>query len=234
MDAEVPDLLESARSLSRMLQPGDLDATLAQVTQAAVKLIPDVDHASITVRRPDGRLETATATDGVARQLDAQQYVLREGPCYDAATDAAQIVASDLATDGRYPTYGSAAVAAGIRSLAAYRLFEHKGAQGALNLYATRPGAFDRDDALTELFQSEAAIAVAYALHVTNLSEALETRTTIGKAIGLVMERFELDDERAFAFLVRLSQHRNAKLRDVAVELVADAGQHHGHGPGAG
>jgi GAF domain-containing protein len=234
MDDEVPDLLESARSLSRMLQPGDLDATLAQVTQAAVKLLPEVDHASITVRRSDGRLETATATDGVARQLDAHQYALREGPCYDAATDAAQVVASDLATDGRYPTYGSAAVAAGIRSLAAYRLFEHKGAQGALNLYATQPGAFDRDDALTDLFQSEAAIAIAYARQVGNLSEALETRTTIGKAMGIVMERFELDDERAFAFLTRLSQHRNAKLRDVAEDLVTDAAQHHGDGAGIG
>jgi AmiR/NasT family two-component response regulator len=36
------------------------------------------------------------------------------------------------------------------------------------------------------------------------------------------MERYHLDDERAFAFLARLSQQRNVKLRQVAEELIAD------------
>ena len=36
------------------------------------------------------------------------------------------------------------------------------------------------------------------------------------------MERYELSDERAFAFLTRLSQHRNVKLGLVAAEIVAD------------
>jgi AmiR/NasT family two-component response regulator len=39
------------------------------------------------------------------------------------------------------------------------------------------------------------------------------------------MERFKLNDERAFAFLKRLSSHRNVKLRVVAQELVADTAE---------
>jgi AmiR/NasT family two-component response regulator len=35
-----------------------------------------------------------------------------------------------------------------------------------------------------------------------------------------VMARYQLNDERAFAFLTRLSQHRNVKLRHVAQEMV--------------
>ena len=42
----------------------------------------------------------------------------------------------------------------------------------------------------------------------------------IGQAIGIVMERFGLTEDRAFAFLSRLSSHRNVKLRQVARELV--------------
>jgi AmiR/NasT family two-component response regulator len=38
------------------------------------------------------------------------------------------------------------------------------------------------------------------------------------------MERYELTDERAFAFLARLSSHRNVKLRRVAQEVVEETG----------
>jgi AmiR/NasT family two-component response regulator len=34
------------------------------------------------------------------------------------------------------------------------------------------------------------------------------------------MERYQIDEERAFAFLVRISQDTNVKLRDVAAEFV--------------
>jgi hypothetical protein len=35
------------------------------------------------------------------------------------------------------------------------------------------------------------------------------------------MERYELSDDRAFAFLTRVAQHRNVKLRLVAQETIA-------------
>ena len=35
------------------------------------------------------------------------------------------------------------------------------------------------------------------------------------------MERYHLSEDRAFAFLTRLSQNRNVKLRDLALELIA-------------
>jgi AmiR/NasT family two-component response regulator len=50
----------------------------------------------------------------------------------------------------------------------------------------------------------------------------LRTRRTIGQAVGILMERYTLTDQRAFAFLTRLSQHGNTKLRRLAEELVAD------------
>jgi|tagenome__1003787_1003787.scaffolds.fasta_scaffold18859466_1 hypothetical protein len=55
---------------------------------------------------------------------------------------------------------------------------------------------------------------------ITGLSSALGTRTVIGKAIGILMERYQMNEERAFAFLTRASQPGNIKLRDVAQELV--------------
>lgn len=56
--------------------------------------------------------------------------------------------------------------------------------------------------------------------------QALQSRKVIGQAIGILMERFGLDDGRAFAFLVRASSHGNIKLRDVAAELVDQGNRH--------
>jgi GAF domain-containing protein len=220
--SEDTGLMRIASGLAETLGPGDLDATLDRITEAAVELVPDVAFASITVRYGDERLETLGATDPGLVVLDEKQYSFREGPCYDAATDEHQVVSPDLASDDRFPHYGPAAVDAGVKAQAAFRLFDRNGTQGALNLYSGRKGAFADLDQVAVLFRSQAAIAIAYAHEVGNLKEALETRTTIGKAMGIVMERYQLSDERAFAFLTRLSQHRNVKLRLVADELVRD------------
>jgi AmiR/NasT family two-component response regulator len=66
----------------------------------------------------------------------------------------------------------------------------------------------------------DAARADDGANEVAQLKEALETRGEIGKAQGILMERYGLDADAAFDTLVRLSQHTNRKLRDVSVELV--------------
>lgn len=57
------------------------------------------------------------------------------------------------------------------------------------------------------------------------LRGALETRTVIGQAVGLVMSRQGCDSQTAFDLLARASQHRNIKVRELAREIVdrADA-----------
>lgn len=215
-------MVDTARRIAEALKPGDLDTTLTRITQTAVEVIPEVDFASVTVRHSDDHLTTAAATHEGLLTLDEVQYDLREGPCYDAATDTLHVVSIDLARDPRFPRYGPVAVQAGIEAQAAFRLFDTDRTQGALNLYSKEVGSFGDLESVSALFKSQAAIALAYAHEVTNLEEALLTRKAIGKAIGLLMERYELTDERAFAFLTRMSQHRNIKLRVIAEELVAE------------
>jgi hypothetical protein len=218
-------LLDAARRMADGLNPSDLDRTLQQITAAAVEVLPNVQYSSITVRHADGRLVTSAPTDDLIVQIDAVQYELREGPCYEAATDTAHVVSSNLGADERFPRYGRVAVEHGVRAQVGVRLFDTSRSQGALNLYSTRVGAFDDISTLSGLFAHQAGVAIAYAQHVENLEEAVRTRTTIGQAVGIIMERYRLDDERAFAFLARLSQQRNVKLRVVAEELIADIGQ---------
>lgn len=215
-------LVETARRLAQTLTPGDLDHTLSSITTAAVEVLPDVQYSSISVVHDDGTMETVAPTDDLLRDVDAQQYELHEGPCYEAATDTVHVTAPNLAADPRFPRFGQVAVAAGLRSQAGIRLFETPTSQGALNLYSARVGAFEDLRTVNELFAHQSAMALEYAREIDSLEQAVRTRKTIGQALGIVMERYDLTDERAFAFLTRLSQHRNVKLRLVAQEIVAE------------
>jgi hypothetical protein len=62
----------------------------------------------------------------------------------------------------------------------------------------------------------DTALSLDDPAEVAQLKEALETRGEIGKAQGILMERYGLDGDAAFQALVRLSQHTNRKLRDVS------------------
>jgi hypothetical protein len=214
-------ILAAAQRLSESLSPGDLDHTLSRITEAAVEVLPGVHLASITVRHADGRLQTVAPTDDVLFDVDAAQYELQEGPCYEAASEVAHVTSPHLASDDRYPRYREVAVKAGIQAQAGIRLFDTPKSQGALNLYSSVEGAFEDLGFLGALFRHQSAMAIEYAQEVHNLREAMQTRKTIGQAVGIVMERYELTEQRAFAFLARLSQHHNTKLRLVAQEIVA-------------
>jgi hypothetical protein len=213
-------LVEMMRQLAKSLTPRALDETLRNITAAAVELLPDVQYASITVLHEDQRLETVAPTDDMLLPIDAAQYTLREGPCFLAAADSVHILSPDLASDQRFPRYADVAVAAGIRAQAGLRLFDAPKANGALNLYSHTVGAFADFGSVAALFAHHSATAIEYAREIENLEEALRTRTTIGQAIGIVMERYKLPEQRAFAFLTRLSQTSNTKLRMLAQEIV--------------
>lgn len=217
-------ITEASRRLAAALRPGDLEVTLANITAAAVEVLPEVKASSLTVRHADGRLETVAPTDEILREVDAAQYELREGPCYDAAVDTVHVVSSHLAADDRFPRYAPVALRAGIRAQAGIRLFDAPDSNGALNLYSDQVGAFEDLGILSELFAHHSAVALAYARRVDQLEEAVVTRQLIGKAVGIVMERYQVDEARAFAFLARLSNDQNIKLRLVAERLVATLG----------
>lgn len=82
----------------------------------------------------------------------------------------------------------------------------------------------------------ESAGARMHALEaeVAQLREALDSRTVIGQATGIYMERFRVPNDAAFAMLVRMSQAENRKLRDIAAGIVhAPPGTGQGDGAGA-
>lgn len=55
---------------------------------------------------------------------------------------------------------------------------------------------------------------------IDQLEVALEHRTVISQATGLMMQRHRLDSVRALAVLTRFSQDENRQLHEVAYDLV--------------
>jgi len=198
-------------------------AALGSLAVSAAGNIPGVDFVSITVHELDHTLYTEAFTDPLAEQADALQYELREGPCYAAVTDRRFVLVNDMAAAGaEFPRYAPRAVELGVRAHAAIQLVDGSRRAG-LNLYARTAGRFDRSTVqFAELFATQAGAMLGYAEQVEQLSKAHHTRSEIGTAVGILMERYSVDRHQAFAFLTRISQDRNIKVRVLAQRIIDD------------
>ncbi|MFJ1604579.1 GAF and ANTAR domain-containing protein [Streptomyces sp. NPDC088253] len=157
------------------------------------------------------------------------QDLLGEGPCFDIARrgGSAQVFRIEDLTEHqrRWPRYTPEACKLGVGSMMGFLLFADDEEFGALNMYARRPGAFNEvSDTAGVLLASHAAVALASARTYTQMHSALATRHTIGEAMGILMGRYHLDEDGAFAVLRGLSQKRNTKLRLIAQHVCESGG----------
>lgn len=128
-------------------------------------------------------------------------------------------------TVDRWPRYASKARELGIGSMLSFLLFTEEDDLGALDLYSTQPGALtERSEQVGWLLASHAAVAFSSARHEAQLRDAIATRQDIGEALGIVMERYKLPEQDAFAVLRKTSQDRNIKLRDLA-RTISESGE---------
>ena len=210
----IAGLVDSLQTLGRA-------ESIEALTRAACDVVPGAAYASITIVHEDGHIETVAPTDPVVALVDQIQAELREGPCYDAATEDAMFIAEDLANDSRWPAYGPKAAGHGIAAQMGVDLHAPGPGRAALNFYATRTWLFVDAADTAELFATHASLVLGYASASDHFQTALKSRKTIGQALGILMERYSIDEDRAFHFLTRVSQDSNVKLRAVAADIVA-------------
>lgn len=216
------DLTEALREAARHLgREHDLDTTLLSIVDAAAASLPGIEHAGISIAHRDGRFETLASTDALVRDLDTLQHDLGEGPCVHAMEADRVVVVNHLRHEQRWPRFVPRAADLGLTAQMGLVLHADDHARGGLNLYSTQIDVIDPDvQHLAELFAAHAALALGFVRRDEELHDALTTRKTIGQALGIVMERYEVDEDQAFGYLRRVSSTTNVKLRDVAAELV--------------
>jgi GAF domain-containing protein len=211
-----------AQAVRELSCEGGPSATLERLVEIAPEFFTHCHYVGVSLVER-GVISTPAASTEALRQLDEAQYALGQGPCFEAIRTTPTVVVDDLAHDPRWPAWGRAmAEQLGIRSSLSFRLFTRaEDSWGALNVYSRHPRAFTDEDVVHgQTIAAMAAVVLAKSINDEHLVQALETRTHIGQATGILMERFDLDAERAFEVLRRISSQTNTKLRDLAVQVV--------------
>ena len=197
--------------------PVDVDELLYLICLAAIDTVRGAEYAGITIADRHGKLETPAATHLLVHQVDALQYQFKQGPCVDAVRGRWQARSDNLRVDVRWPEYGPLAADLGIMSQMGIELFDEPGLIAGLNLYSSTVGAFDDDTVeAAMLFAIQAAHTLGRVMTQKNVTDAMTTSTSIGRATGVVMQRFRLGPDRAFELLTRVS-----RIHDVTLEVLA-------------
>lgn len=208
--------------LSRNLpaQP-TLDTILAEVTAAAVDLIPGVDTAGILLLEKGGKFRSLATTSDLPEQLDILQMTFDEGPCVQAALADTVVRTDDFRLETRWPQYSPAVVEIGVLSGLSFKLYTADRTAGALNLFGFQETTWSADDeTVGSVLAAHAAAAIIATQTQSQLTAALLSRDLIGQAKGVIMERFSVDAVRAFNMLRQLSQEGNVKLTEIAARVI--------------
>ncbi|NMO88352.1 GAF and ANTAR domain-containing protein [Actinomycetospora sp. TBRC 11914] len=222
----------AAREL--LTRDGDIEHLLGLIVAGALSTVPHVGRAGVSLVERRGTVTSYAPSDAVVAELDGLQDSLGEGPCRDSIFDEERVLVEDMAATGeqRWPRFAPAALERGVAAMCSFQLFAQEGSAGALNLYADTAHAFDESSLnIASLFASHAAIALHGTQRAAGLDIALRSRDVIGQAKGILIERFTLSEEQAFAMLSRSSQQTNLKLHAVAEWLVGEATRGRGGPP---
>jgi GAF domain-containing protein len=194
--------------------------TAETVADFAVQAV-GCQYAGIALAVRGGRFEIGATTDSVVDSLYEVQSHSGEGPLLTALDSGLTIAVHDATSETRWPGWQNRAADLGIGSVLHVPMRSQDRTIGVLSLYNRKPNAFDLDDeAIAHILAQHASIAVATAVQDETMAQAIDARRLIGQAMGILMERFDVDDDRAFAILRRYSQDTNTKLRDVAQHLI--------------
>jgi GAF domain-containing protein len=211
---------DAALALARESTPSTM---LRHLAQLASELTTGAD-AAISSRQPRGRLAIEAGTSQFALELEQLQAKLREGPGAAALAVSGTVVVQDSGKDSRFARWAPNALSLGMRSAVAVPIGDDARPLGSLTIFATEPDAFDAEsvDAL-QILAVHASLAYVSSRARAELGEAVATRTIIGQAQGILMERYSLDTARAFQVLRRYSRDNNVKLVEIA-RLIVDSG----------
>jgi GAF domain-containing protein len=199
---------------------------------AALQALPDIaGSVECAVSLPRREWEVLIAgTSDCAIDVARRDQENGDGPVSQALTGQPAFILNGYTADTRWPAYWEQLADAGYRSLASVPLAVEGGRFGALTLMADRDGvftpavqrrlmAFGHVAAASYLMASELRTAKATA---DQLRTALQGRTSIDIACGVIMGQNRCSYQDAFQILAKASSHRNIKVRAVAEAILGD------------
>ncbi len=235
-EADEAELYAGLRGVAGMVAAGrGVIDLLRDVAEFAAQAIPGADGVGVALIDPlqgMSSVRTWAATALLVHEIDTVQYSeLREGPCITCMESRRPIVSGSLGSDSRWPHFGGRVARMRMHSALALPLIVGDQLIGSINAYAKSRDAFaDHAVQLGSQFARPAAVSVYNAQLLSHahdrtlrLQRALDSRSVIDQAIGIIRSRSGSDSDEAFQRLAQISQTENVKLHMVAERLVEEA-----------
>lgn len=188
---------------------------------------PGVVGCSLTVQDTHG-WTTPHAWHPVSMTLDRAQYESGTGPCIEAATTGTSQELDTIASDGRFLGFAAAAAEHGVRSSLSVPLPQAP-QPSALNLYATRPGAFDtvRNREVADLLARLIAVLLGApgprAPGVGSTAElARERGASVREAVTLRAAQTSTTTDETYLALAQRTRREGRRMGELAALILGD------------
>lgn len=203
---------------------GDIAAVYQEICDAASRVVPGCDHASMMLRR-GGKFVVVGASDAIAAHASSVEIAVNEGPCLDAIVDEPIQHDPDITGYSSWPAMARRILdETPVRGMAGFRLVLDEKKVGSLNLFSDTAGALNqaslRAATVLAAFASVTVRAVLDRQDVESLRAGMASNREIGKAIGLMMAFHKISSAAAFEMLRRTSQDLNIRMTEVARQVV--------------
>lgn len=209
----------------RLLTPYDVDAVLKDLMARLVDVF-DLAGAGMALAE-DGELRSTVGFPARVDALEQIQNAEQAGPCVEAFRTGEVLAFPDLdRCADQWPAYCEAARARGLGSAVGIPLRLIGQSVGAVDLYATGRREWPEEDLEAAVVLAD--MVTAYLINASKLrqqeqlteqlQQALESRTVIEQAKGVIAARNGVSIDEAFELI-----RRHARSHHVTVRGVADA-----------
>ena len=213
-----------AETMRSAVAASSVDLALDRVVDAAMQTGRWI-ACGVSVIEADGGLRSVGRASSSAGRLDELQFLIGEGPVLDvvSAEPVLQVLSADLEEENRWPGWSTVAAGTGIRSVLTLRLFTDV-TVGALSLYSRHRACSDAATiAAAQVAAAQASVVLAFAQCEWRLGSAVDVQNTIGRAQGILMQRYAIAAEAATVVLRTYSVQHGLTVHEVA-RRIADSG----------
>ena len=184
----------------------------------------------VSVLSDVGAQVTAAASGPRFERIEELQFTVGQGPCIDAFSSRQPVLSPDLEQDSRlrWPGYGPAARAEGVRAVFAFPMQVGAVRLGAVDVYRDEVGGLAREAMLRALIFTDIALRTLLDAQLhdgqdtgATLDETLDGRFEVYQAQGMVMIQLAVDASEAMARLRAYAYANDRRLSDIAKDIVA-------------
>ncbi|MFD6354774.1 GAF and ANTAR domain-containing protein [Nocardia tengchongensis] len=223
------DAVAQARDVLLLaLRHGDEDKpVIARIGRICVGLLR-VDGASISLIIDTDRREVLYTSDEVVARVEALQFSLGEGPCFEAFTTGRPVLVADLhaATISPWPIFAAEMADQPVGAIFAFPLTRGAIRLGAMDLYRERPGSLSATDVAVALQVVDMVTLVVLGTDPRTMdapwwNDLPTNRVQVHQATGMLIAALHIPAHHALARLRGYAFAGGRLVDDVADDLVA-------------